>query len=451
MFWFDCFGAHRRWHEARCQMAVEHLGIAWQPPMTRFEATTEQPARVTCSRVTSLAEDGVGDDPSRVRPKLAQEGGGQDFSYGADACVDSAIGWHGTPTILVAIAAFFVWFRLAATKALSLIFMLSRRLFFKSEFRASEIAQNIAEPEMLAPLRAPIPLSGVAGQVAELVRSFRVREALALADEQGLLSSPMERSLVVDWLRSVASMVRRADESCAPDAPCSDSRGWLGGIKSQGESWEVTVWYKWAADTVLATHMEMIVNGSLGQVLSLFREGDLGHHCVPFVTPGSQCTFAEDLPAVVMRLQARIPLLPVCVSALIHRAFVDELDCQQGGVLIVERTPLPEEVEEEHCFGMRIPPTPPRSGRIYTLGASTRVMPLDGRRCRIRVSREDDVMTSSIPDFVLRRFAAVNSRALTQRVASSLGALAERGYLARMEVDAQGFYALVERRAATTR
>jgi len=153
-------------------------------------------------------------------------------------------------------------------------------------------------------------------------------------------------------------------------------------------------------------------------------------------------------------IQAKIPLIPRGISTSVHRTFIDGFDSPagKGGVYIVEWTPPPEEISEDRYCGIRVPLPPSRSSAVQVQLATTHVHPQAGEenRCAVIMAGNNDFKVNRrlIPDVVLRKFLAMNSRVLAGKISACLEDMAGCGYRQRISTDAQGFYRLVERRAA---
>ena len=171
----------------------------------------------------------------------------------------------------------------------------------------------------------PIPgkqaaTSVVVAEVVRLVRCFHVREALALAEQNGLLGQqppPGGEPVEVEWLRQVAPRLTGALAGLSvPPPPAGDGGTWTGPLDSSGDHWRMSLWYRWSGPTMLSTVSRLEVPGTVAQSLSIFREADLIQHWVPFVS-GCGNYPSEKLPAIIGTLRAKIPILPRSLNSLV--------------------------------------------------------------------------------------------------------------------------------------
>lgn len=213
------------------------------------------------------------------------------------------------------------------------------------------------------------------------------------------------------------------------------------------------LWYKWSAPTTISRLSRLKVQGSLSEVLSLFREADKVSNWLPFVT-GGECTWSHDVPALVFNIEAKVPIVPRRFSTLIHRAFIDDADDTQTlpGVYIIEWTPPAEDVATGLFCCMQVPPTPPRSSAMQVNLSTTFVCPDPEQQdcCVIIMAGENDfgVNQRLIPNLVLRKFLTFNSKVVASNISSCLQDMERFGYSERIEKDAQGFYSSVRKRTS---
>jgi len=314
---------------------------------------------------------------------------------------------------------------------------------------------------VLRPLAAPavsppvLPLAAeeaeVVSKAIRLVRSFHVRDAIDLAEAHGLLSRPAQpgEAKELAWLRGVAPAVRESlSGGLSVPPPAGD--GWLGPLEGHGEEgWTMSLWYRWTSTTVISTVGRLTVPGTLAQALSIFREGDLVHKWLPFVAGGDH-SFADGLPAMLTCIRGKIPIIPKSLTTLVHRAFIDDFDdsVRPGGVLVVDWTPSPSDIQEGRFCGMEVPVAPSRSSEIQVRLASTLVKPASEGRCNVIMAGENDFKVNRrlVPSPVLRKFLALNMKVLAQRICACCEDGSSTGHRERVREDAQGFYALVQRR-----
>lgn len=299
----------------------------------------------------------------------------------------------------------------------------------------------------------PAANSAEFAEVSRLVQSFRIREALTLAEANGLLDAapPRAEPVEVAWLRDLAPRARDALVGlCVPPAPATDGGAWTGPLESSGDEWQMSLWYRWSGPTMLSTVSRLSVPGSLAQALSIFREADLLDNWVPFVNKCSS-SWSDKLPALVSSFQAKIPIVPRTFNTVVHRAFLDTLESEQSsGVLLVEWTPSPSDFPSGSYCGMELPRAPVGASEMTVKLSTTLVQPESQARCSIVMSGNNDFKVSRrlLPDVVVRKFLAMNSKVLASRICSCLQDLSGKGYLERLRLDPQGFYGLVEKRCA---
>merc|ERR1711953_1043224 len=116
-----------------------------------------------------------------------------------------------------------------------------------------------------------------------------------------------------------------------------------------------------------------------------------------------------------------------------------------------EWTPRPEEIAQDgHYCGMKGPPQPQRSSPVDVNFATTFIERDGEDRCNIVMGGSTDFKISRrfVPDRILWKFLAMNSKVLAQNICACLLDPGGRGYEARIQADVQGFYEQVRRRAA---
>lgn len=247
------------------------------------------------------------------------------------------------------------------------------------------------------------------------------------------------------WLRQLLPSAKDARLGLRTP-PCGE--GWLGPLESSGHNWQMTLWYRWTSSTVINTVSRLCLPGNVSEAVSIFREADLVHNWLPFVT-GGEAVWSDTMPAMLCRMRAKLPILPRSITTLVHRAFLDtSTDAENQGILLVEWTPKAEEISEGEFCGMVIPPAPPRTSQMQVQLATTLIECGGQGRCVITMHGENDfkVHRRLVPDMVLRKFLTMNSRVLGQRICACLEDLPGKGYAARISRDAQGFYGLMRSR-----
>eukprot|EP00931_Biecheleriopsis_adriatica_P094818 TRINITY_DN68433_c0_g1_i1.p1 TRINITY_DN68433_c0_g1~~TRINITY_DN68433_c0_g1_i1.p1 ORF type:complete len:460 (-),score=76.29 TRINITY_DN68433_c0_g1_i1:116-1495(-) len=427
----DGFGIKRRWHEQRCLQAKESLS-AQLMSVRRDQALTlreggpvDDASSSTCSTSTSFASSIGGwaasssSSTSSFNRDAVEMGPCASATSACEARESDASGSYA--------------------RQLRRLIGCSRRK--RSILSAAERhgSSNQQSPPCAVPRRAP-PL--MPAEAASLVQSFHVARALRSVNADSLDETPP-----LAWLQRLAKKTEVARPSL--EMP-PQGEGWQGPLASSQGAWKMEVWYRWSSSTVISTRTCLSVPGKLCEVLSIFREADLVHNWLPFVTGGA-CTWSEDLPALVTTLHAKIPLLPRSVSTMIHRVFIDDFEGPSKGVFTVEWTPSPEEVTEGSYCGIAVPPAPARSSAVQVQLASSLVQPVPGQenRCIITMAGENDFKVNRrlIPDVVLRKFLTLNSQVLASKICACLQDMESFGYTDRLQRDPQGFYALVESRA----
>lgn len=499
---FGGLGLTRRRHQQRCAAAkaalrADELGEAGQLAVHLLGASVSPNYRSPSMLSTASTEC----PPSRMASGLLWHGGGSSSSSGAwgllsgsvrsadgasvstpvaeeafyeeclsgraeDASIASgeASTWASViarrPVAAAVVAVSAIW--LEAPIVAGSVLIASAALLWSGRRARGELSAAAEELRPLLQAAAPamplerhpsslaVPSEGLADEIVHLVREFRVRAALGLAEREGILgtlAAPGE-PLELGWLKRLAAPAASAAAGCR--VPPS-GEGWQGPIESCGSGWQMELWYRWTTSTVITTVSRLLVPGDLTEALSIFREADLVHNWLPFVT-GGDCSWSEDMPALLTSIRAKIPILPRSITTLIHRAFLDGFEGSggPGGVQLVEWTPGHGETVAGRYCGMTVPTPPARSSEMQVQLATTVVEPAGQNRCNIVMAGQNDFKVSKrlVPDAVLRRFLAMNSRVLGQRICSCLGDMSGRGYRARIEADQQGFYALVRQRSA---
>lgn len=279
---------------------------------------------------------------------------------------------------------------------------------------------------------------------SSLLSTLRVPEALErLAAGRLDGCTPLETA----WLQSVADKATVARQSVKA---LPEGEGWHGPLESSEGGWSLQLWYKWSSATVISTVSRLALPGSFCEVLSFFREADLATNWLPFVS-GGDCSFSQDLPALLTSVRIKLPLIPYSLQTLIHRAFIDDFDAASlPGVCIVEWTP--EETEQTGYCGMPVPPRPPRSSAMQVQLAATLVCsePDEQNRCIVIMANQNDFKVNNwlVPNMALRKFLAINSRVVANNLSACLEDMERVGYSQRIEKDAQGFYAAVRQSRA---
>ena len=275
---------------------------------------------------------------------------------------------------------------------------------------------------------------------------FKASPLLATFRDLNLKSGRSNRfeSVEAIWLRTLARKATFARQSVR--AP-PEGEGWSAPCEHSDSKFQMQLWYKWSAPTTISTLSRLKVQGSLCEVLSLFREADKVSNWLPFVT-GGECSFSHDVPALLFSIEAKVPIVPRRFTTQIHRAFID--DAAVPGVYIIEWTPPAEDVATGSFCGMPLPPTPPRSSAMQVNLSTTLICPDPEQqdRCLIIMARENDfgVNQRLIPNFVLRKFLTFNSKVVGNNITACLKDLDRFGYSERIEKDAQGFYLSVRKR-----
>eukprot|EP00450_Noctiluca_scintillans_P014011 CAMPEP_0194509076 /NCGR_PEP_ID=MMETSP0253-20130528/39538_1 /TAXON_ID=2966 /ORGANISM="Noctiluca scintillans" /LENGTH=395 /DNA_ID=CAMNT_0039352183 /DNA_START=96 /DNA_END=1283 /DNA_ORIENTATION=- len=284
-------------------------------------------------------------------------------------------------------------------------------------------------------------------RVVDLVRSMHVSEAIETARASGFLDSlpdPTEpREL--EWIRRLEPMARAALTKGLRDP---DGDGWSQPIENVGDGWKIIIWFTWANATTIRTLSRIQVRGNLEHCVSLFREADLVHQWMPFVE-GAEVSWDDTLPALLTNLRIRIPILRKGMTTNIHRSFVDSFESNPPGILLVEWTPTAEEKTDDGRFcGIVLPAMPGRLSEMSVQLATTLVEPVGEDMCNIIMSGDNDFKINRrlIPEIVLRKFLAANTKVLAEGISSCLGDVAGKGYAARIETDSQGFYGLCRQR-----
>lgn len=309
---------------------------------------------------------------------------------------------------------------------------------------SSPLLDDTAAPD--TPGEAAAPSSARAtSKESSLLSSLRVPEALERLAAAGRLDgyTPLEKV----WLQRVADKATVARQSVK--AP-PDGEGWHGPLESSEGGWSLQLWYKWSSTTVISTVSRLALPGSFCEVLSFFREADLATNWLPFVS-GGDCSFSQDLPALLTSVRIKLPLIPYSLQTLIHRAFIDDFGAASlPGVCIVEWTP--EETEQTGYCGMPVPPRPPRSSAMQVQLAATLVCsePDEQNRCIVIMANQNDFKVKNwlVPSMALRKFLAINSRVVANNLSACLEDMERVGYSQRIEKDAQGFYAAVRQSRA---
>ncbi|CAE8702718.1 unnamed protein product, partial [Polarella glacialis] len=203
---------------------------------------------------------------------------------------------------------------------------------------------------------------------------------------------------LLPWLQRLASPARLAFQGL--QVPPPEGEGWLGPVECSDSSWQMSLWYRWSSSTVISTVSRLSLPGNLCEVLSMFRESDLVHNWLPFVT-GADCAWSEEVPALMSSIHAKIPILPVSLTTVIHRAFIDAFDeapSGSGGVLLVEWSPSPEDVDRGRYCGIRVPVAPAQSSIMQVKLAKTLVCndgeDMPGRGYRDRIQADSQVTGS---------------------------------------------------------
>lgn len=284
-------------------------------------------------------------------------------------------------------------------------------------------------------------------RVVDLVRSMHVSEAIETARASGFLDSPPDPTepRELEWIRRLEPMARAALTEGLRDP---DGDGWSQPIENVGDGWKITIWFTWTNATTIGTLSRIQVRGNLEHCLSLFREADLVHQWMPFVE-GASVSWDDALPALLANLQIRIPILRKGMTTNVHRSFVDSFESNPPGILLVEWTPTAEEKTDDGRFcGMVLPAMPGRLSEMSVQLATTLVEPVGEDMCNIIMRGDNDFKVNRrfIPEIVLRKFLAINTRVLAEGICSCLGDVAGKGYAARIETDSQGFYGLCRQR-----
>ncbi|CAK0898095.1 unnamed protein product, partial [Prorocentrum cordatum] len=248
-----------------------------------------------------------------------------------------------------------------------------------------------------------------------------------------------------DWLRRLGPAARAG--LAATQVPPVGA-GWQGPLESSGPGWSIVAWYRWTGPTSVAAVCQIPVNADLASTIALWQEADLMHNWVPF-TSAVGCTWSDSLPALLLRIRTKVPILPMTFGTLVHRAFVDVPGdgSRPHGVLIVDWTPGPEELSDGQYCGMGVPGAPAGTQMDVQL-ASTVVQPLDERRSNVVITNEIDLKVSRwlLPDAVLRKFLVMQSRVMAKAICRCAEAAAEHGYGERVRQDARGLYAALQGR-----
>lgn len=256
-------------------------------------------------------------------------------------------------------------------------------------------------------------------------------------------------SVELVWLRQLLP-VAKGVRSGLQTPPAGE--GWLGPLDNSGSNWQMSVWYRWTSSTVINTVTRLCLPGDVAEAVSIFREADLVHNWLPFVTLG-EAVWSETVPAMMCRMRAKLPILPRSFTTLVHRAFIDTVNSQDNpGVLLVEWTPNAHEIEQGEFCGMAVPPAPPRTSTMQVQLATTLIESSGQGRCVVTMFGENDfkVHRRLVPDMVLRKFLTMNSRVLGQRICACIEDLGGKGYAARISRDPQGFYGLLRSRLGET-
>ncbi|CAE7491565.1 DSK2A [Symbiodinium natans] len=283
------------------------------------------------------------------------------------------------------------------------------------------------------PSESAHPSSMVRPKASSLLSTFQVSAALeraAAGELQGF--TPLETV----WLQSVADKAPVARQSVQVPP---EGEGWHGPLDSNDGRWSLQLWYKWSSATVISTVCRVALPGSFCEVLSLFREADLAANWLPFVS-GGNCSFSQDLPALLTSVRIKLPLVPYSLRTLIHRAFIDEFrSTSSPGVCIVEWTP--PDIEPTGYCGMAVPAIPPRSSAMQVQLGATKISsePDEQNRCVVVTATQNDFKVNNrlVPNMALRKFLAINSRVVAGNMAACLEDMERFGYSQRIEKDAQ--------------
>lgn len=324
IFLIDGFGILRRRHEAKCPLAKV------TPPATQAETTSET------TTATAVLTGSTASSSSSLRPNVTpQESPG-------------------------------FWPRLMSS------------LRCGRRHRPAALVQRpaaVAAPAVGEVVRGGVMLEG--DERTEVLREeshFKASPLLSTFRAVNLESGRSRfESVESTWLRILATKATFARRSVR--AP-PEGEGWSTPCEHSDSRWKMQLWYKWSAPTTISTLSRLKVQGSLSEVLSLFREADKVSNWLPFVT-GGECTWSHDVPALVFNIEAKVPIVPRRFSTLIHRAFIDDADDTQTlpGVYIIEWTPPAEDVATGLFCGMQVPPTPPRSSAMQVNLSTTFVCP----------------------------------------------------------------------------
>ncbi|CAJ1448964.1 unnamed protein product [Effrenium voratum] len=250
------------------------------------------------------------------------------------------------------------------------------------------------------------------------------------------------------WLRALA------DKSLAHlsvQLPPAGGAGWNGPLESKGSNWKMDLWYRWSGSTSISSLSRVTLPGTLCEVVSLFREADKVSNWLPFVS-GGDCHWSEDVPALLTGITAKVPIVPRRFSALIHRAFITDFHAPLSstpGVYIVEWTPAADDTSTGFYCGMPVPSPPPHSTAMQVTLSTTLVYsdPENEGSCVVVMAGENDFKVNQrfVPDMVLRRFLAFNSRAVAANLTDCLQDMDRFGYTERIHKDPQVFYQALRR------
>jgi hypothetical protein len=330
-----------------------------------------------------------------------------------------------------------------------------RRATPKSTSKATLMLTTPSAPAVSTEAKVVADISpSLSAEVVQLVRSFHVTQALALAEDNGLLDAMLSNNdpIEIHWLQQLAPKFALVDMSLPP-APVDGPFGgpWSGPAEWSTDRAHMSLWYRWSGPSTVSTVSELKVPGTVAQCLALVREADLLYKWAPFVygpnAVSGDCH--ETLPATVGTLRAKVPLSPIGVSLLVQRAFLDFLGSESAkGIMAIDWTPSCGVVASGECNGMKFPQE--RYNTPVDL-ATTFIQDIGQGRCRIVLKGSNDLKVNKrfVPDVVLRKFMKLNAQVLGQGIATALED-GDSSYLQRIEADPQGFYGLVAKRLADT-
>mmetsp|Transcript_42879 Transcript_42879/g.114728 ORF Transcript_42879/g.114728 Transcript_42879/m.114728 type:complete len:216 (-) Transcript_42879:96-743(-) len=206
-------------------------------------------------------------------------------------------------------------------------------------------------------------------------------------------------------------------------------------------------WYQWSGPDVLTTVSKNTFRGTVEQVLALMYEADLQKHWLPCVVNGV-ATWSDVVPALVVDIHAKIPVMPKILSTVMHRGFLDrgKDGVSSPGVLIVDWTPKSEHIVDGSYCGMSVPEPPPRCFRGSVQFGACKIVPEPDGRVSVISSNDVNFPRRLAPDFVLRRFFRSNARTCAQKMHECLLDFHSKGYAERVDADGQGVYKSLGRR-----